>query len=110
MHLQEGQSETAKLNAHANDDGVIDKEEQKRIDRAHKKALEQRLVSLVPLFIHSAYNAKSAIVALSHRGKMQFAPVRSAVWAKDGMKDRLRKIGNKMTGKSEREDDFGTEA
>ncbi|GAA5997561.1 hypothetical protein JCM5350_005068 [Sporobolomyces pararoseus] len=83
----EGQSETAKLNAHANDDGVIDKEEQKRIDRAHKKALEQR-----------------------HRGKMQFAPVRSAVWAKDGMKDRLRKIGNKMTGKSEREDDFGTEA
>ncbi|GAA5909086.1 uncharacterized protein JCM6883_002600 [Sporobolomyces salmoneus] len=82
----EGQAEAAENNAHANDDGVVDKEEQKRIDRAHKKALEQR-----------------------HRGKMQFAPVRSAVWAKDGMKDRLRKIGQKMTGKSEREDEFATE-
>lgn len=41
---------------------------------------------------------------------MQFAPVRSAVWAKDGMKERLRKIGNKVTGKSDREDEFGTEA
>ncbi|GAA6059867.1 hypothetical protein JCM10212_007072 [Sporobolomyces blumeae] len=82
----EGQAEVAEMNAHANDDGVIDKEEQKRIDRAHKKALEQR-----------------------HRGKMQFAPVRSAVWAKDGVKDRLRKVGMKITGKSEREDEYATE-
>ncbi|GAA6011835.1 hypothetical protein JCM11491_000766 [Sporobolomyces phaffii] len=83
----EGQATAAELNAHADDDGVVDKEEQKRIDRAHKKALEQR-----------------------HRGKMQFAPVRSAVWAKDGMKERFRKIGHKMTGKTEKEDDFATEA
>ncbi|GAA5923396.1 uncharacterized protein JCM15063_003634 [Sporobolomyces koalae] len=83
----EGQAAAAEANSHAADDGVVDKDEQKRIDRAHKKALEQR-----------------------HRGKMQFAPVRSAVWAKDGMKDRLRKVGHKMIGKSEREDEYATEA
>ena len=38
----EGQSKVAEENAHANDDGVIDKHEQKQIDRSHKKALESR--------------------------------------------------------------------
>jgi len=62
--LQEGQSEQAVQNSHANDDGVIDKEEQKQIDRAHKKALESRCVSLplspvppspsLPLLVHSS--------------------------------------------------------
>lgn len=39
---QEGQAAAADKNAHANDDGVIDKDEQRAIDRAHKKALESR--------------------------------------------------------------------
>ena len=38
----EGQAKVAEENAHANDDGVIDKHEQKQIDRSHKKALESR--------------------------------------------------------------------
>lgn len=41
-HSQEGQAAAADKNAHANDDGVIDKDEQRAIDRAHKKALESR--------------------------------------------------------------------
>lgn len=40
--LQEGQAKQSLENSHANDDGVIDKDEQKAIDRAHKKALESR--------------------------------------------------------------------
>ena len=38
----EGQAAVARSNAHANDDGVIDKKEQKQIDKAHQKALESR--------------------------------------------------------------------
>lgn len=38
----EGQAAAADKNAHADDDGVVDKDEQKAIDRAHKKALESR--------------------------------------------------------------------
>jgi hypothetical protein len=40
--MQEGQANQAQINARADDDGVIDKDEQKAIDRAHKKALESR--------------------------------------------------------------------
>ncbi|GAA5838555.1 hypothetical protein JCM9279_003279 [Rhodotorula babjevae] len=78
----EGQSEQAVQNSHANDDGVIDKEEQKQIDRAHKKALESR-----------------------HRGKMQYRPIRTAIWAKDGAKDRLRKL----TGRGKKEETVASE-
>ncbi|CEQ38684.1 SPOSA6832_00141, partial [Sporobolomyces salmonicolor] len=83
----EGQGQQAIANSHANDDGVIDKDEQKAIDKAHKQALESR-----------------------HRGKMQFAPVRSLVWAKDGMKDRVQNLTHKVTGKKERQETVATEA
>ncbi|GAA5918640.1 hypothetical protein JCM6882_007890 [Rhodosporidiobolus microsporus] len=82
----EGQAKQALENSHANDDGVIDKHEQRAIDRAHKKALESR-----------------------HRGKMQFAPVRSAVWAKDGAKDRLKGLKDRITGNSKKEETVATE-
>ncbi|GAA5997362.1 uncharacterized protein JCM10292_000204 [Rhodotorula paludigena] len=80
--LVEGQAKQSLENSHANDDGVIDKDEQKAIDRAHKKALESR-----------------------HRGKLQFRSVRTAVWAKDGAKDRLRKL----TGRGKKEETVATE-
>ncbi|BGP36486.1 hypothetical protein JCM10449v2_000387 [Rhodotorula kratochvilovae] len=76
----EGQANQAVLNSHANDDGVIDKDEQKQIERAHKKALE-------------------------HRGKLQYRPVRSMIWAKDGAKDRLRKL----TGRGKKEETIASE-
>ncbi|GAA6056005.1 hypothetical protein JCM3770_002138 [Rhodotorula araucariae] len=72
----EGQANQAVINAHADDDGVIDKDEQRQIDRAHKKALESR-----------------------HHGKLQYRSVRTLIWAKDGAKDRLRKLAGK--GKKE---------
>ncbi|KAM0755850.1 hypothetical protein T439DRAFT_308275 [Meredithblackwellia eburnea MCA 4105] len=72
----EGQAAAAELNSHAMDDGVIDKDEQKAIDKAHKVALESR-----------------------HRGVMQFAPYRTAVWMKDGVKDRTKKLTRRLTGK-----------
>lgn len=34
---------------------------------------------------------------------MGYAPARSSVWAKDGMKDRARSMKNKILGKEERE-------
>jgi hypothetical protein len=37
-----GQAEVAEKNAHADDDGVIDKKEKKEIAKAHQKALESR--------------------------------------------------------------------
>lgn len=47
-YVQEGQANQAQANSHANDDGVIDKDEQKAIDRAHKKALESRCAGFGP--------------------------------------------------------------
>jgi hypothetical protein len=38
----EGQATAAETNSKANDDGIIDKDEQRAIDKAHKKALESR--------------------------------------------------------------------
>ena len=55
----EGQARVAEENAHADDDGVIDKKERKQIYKSHQNALESR-----------------------HRGKMQFSAVRSIVWMK----------------------------
>lgn len=68
----------AESNAHANDDGVIDRREQKSIDRAKTEALHVR-----------------------HRGSHGYAPVRSAVWARDGIKDRMRKASNSLRGKKD---------
>lgn len=41
-NFQEGQAQAAVLNSHADDDGIIDKEEGRNIAKAHKKALENR--------------------------------------------------------------------
>ncbi|CAO1613689.1 unnamed protein product [Parajaminaea phylloscopi] len=68
----------AEVNSHANDDGVIDRKEQKSIDRAKTEALHAR-----------------------HRGSHGYAPIRSAVWAKDGIKDRMRKASNTLRGKKD---------
>lgn len=68
----------AEANAHANDDGVIDRKEQKAIDRAKTEALHAR-----------------------HRGSHGYAPVRSAVWARDGLKERMRKASNTLRGKKD---------
>lgn len=57
----EGMAAKAEENSHANDDGVIDKDEQKAIDKAHKKALESR-----------------------HRGKYQSGTVREGCGALRG--------------------------
>jgi len=83
----EGQAQQAEKNAHAADDGVIDKDEKKAIDRAHKRELASR-----------------------HRGSMQFAPVRTAIWMKDGIKARASSMKDKVTGKKEREPTVETEA
>jgi hypothetical protein len=62
----EGEAELAKKQATFDDDGVIDKHEQKEIDRAHKRQLESR-----------------------GRGPAQVKAYRSAKWMLRGVKDRL---------------------
>ena len=70
----------AEQNSHAADDGVIDKQEQRSIDRAKREALHAR-----------------------HRGVMGYSAVRGGVWAKDGVKERMRKASYKVLGKKERD-------
>jgi hypothetical protein len=70
--------ERAEKNSHANDDGIVDRKEQKAMDAAKTKALHVR-----------------------HRGSYGYAPVRTSVWAKDGLKERFRKVGNSITGKKD---------
>lgn len=45
----------------------------------------------------------------SHRGKMQFRPYRTAVWAKDGLKDRARAVKDKITNTHRHEETVATE-
>lgn len=68
----------AEQNAHANDDGIIDKKEQKEIDKAKTQALHAR-----------------------QRGSHGYTAVRSGVWAKDGLKDRFRRASNSLRGKKD---------
>jgi hypothetical protein len=82
----EGQAEQAERNAHANDDGTIDRHERKAIEAAHKKALHSR-----------------------HRGSMQYAPVRTSVWMVEGMRNRARSLKNKILGHVEKETHVPTE-
>lgn len=67
----------AERNTHAYDDGVVTKEEEKALEEAHKRQLHNR-----------------------HRGIAQFRPYRTAIWMKQGVKDRV--IPKKKTGKRER--------
>ncbi|CAO1617178.1 unnamed protein product [Sympodiomycopsis kandeliae] len=68
----------AEANAHANDDGVIDRKEQKQIDRAKTQALHSR-----------------------QRGSHNYTAVRTGVWARDGIKDRIRRASNSIRGKKD---------
>lgn len=66
----EGEAEIARKQTHFADDGVIDKHEQKEIDKAHKRQLQSR-----------------------ERGPAQVKAYRSAKWMAKGIKERLP--GNK---------------
>jgi hypothetical protein len=82
-----GMPEAAEKNAHADDDGVIDRKERKAINEAKTKALHSR-----------------------HRGSYGYAPVRTGAWAKQGMRDRVRKLSMKLTGKKSNEREVASEA
>ncbi|KAG8839097.1 hypothetical protein FRB91_007197 [Serendipita sp. 411] len=72
----EGQAIISERNAHAGDDGVVDKKEKAAIEAAHKKQLLSR-----------------------QRGIAQFRPYRTAVWMKEGIRRRMP--GKKSSGKRE---------
>ncbi|KZT59170.1 hypothetical protein CALCODRAFT_516259 [Calocera cornea HHB12733] len=72
----EGEGIIAERNAHAMDDGQIDRKEQKAIDQAHKRQLENR-----------------------QRGIASFKPYRTLKWMKEGVKKRI--VPRKSTGKRE---------
>ncbi|KAG8820265.1 hypothetical protein FRC19_009016 [Serendipita sp. 401] len=72
----EGQAIIAERNAHAEDDGVVDKKEKAAIEAAHKKQLLSR-----------------------QRGIAQFRPYRTTVWMKEGIRRRMP--GKKSSGKRE---------
>ncbi|KIJ49556.1 hypothetical protein M422DRAFT_225382 [Sphaerobolus stellatus SS14] len=63
----EGEGIIAEKNSHANDDGVIDKDEKKAIERAHKRQLANR-----------------------QRGINGFRPYRTAKWMKEGLLNRIK--------------------
>lgn len=69
----------AEENSHANDDGVITRQERKAINRAQTDQLHMR-----------------------HRGAMGYTPVRVAKWAKDGFKDHVNKLGGTLLAKERR--------
>lgn len=54
--------------------------------------------------------ADDSAIVYRHRGKMQLAPYRTAVWAKDGLKDRARNLKDKVTGTHRREETVASEA
>ena len=69
----------AEENSHANDDGIITRQERRAINRAQTEQLHMR-----------------------HRGAMGYTPVRTAKWAKDGLKDHVRHLGDIILGKEKR--------
>ncbi|PWY97616.1 hypothetical protein BCV70DRAFT_208454 [Testicularia cyperi] len=83
----EGMPNRAVKNSHADDDGVIDRKEQKEIDKAKREALHSR-----------------------HRGVMGYGSARSAVWAKDGIRNRIRRASHKLRGTKERDQTIKSEA
>ncbi|CCF52271.1 hypothetical protein NDA14_004101 [Ustilago hordei] len=83
----EGMPNRAVENAHANDDGVIDREEKKQMERSKKEALHSR-----------------------HRGAMGYGGARTAAWAKDGVRDRIRRTKDKVLGKKGRDQTIKSEA
>lgn len=73
----------AEINSHANDDGVITSDERKAINKLQTQQLHMR-----------------------HRGAMGYTPVRTAVWAKDGLKDHIRSLGSHMFGSKDKKSQF----
>ncbi|WFD23840.1 hypothetical protein MEQU1_002534 [Malassezia equina] len=73
----------AEINSHANDDGVITSEERKAINKLQTQQLHMR-----------------------HRGAMGYTPIRTAVWAKDGLKDHIRTLGSHMLGSKDKKNQF----
>lgn len=73
----------AETNSHANDDGVITSEERKAINKLQTQQLHMR-----------------------HRGAMGYTPIRTAVWAKDGLKDHIRTLGSHMFGSKDKKNQF----
>lgn len=73
----------AEINSHANDDGVITSEERKAINKLQAQQLHMR-----------------------HRGAMGYTPVRTAVWAKDGLKDHIRTLGGHVFGSKDKKNQF----
>lgn len=76
----------AEINSHAADDGIIDRHERAEIRRAKREALHAR-----------------------HRGAFGYSAVRSAAWAKDSVKHRLRDTRYKITGHAGREQSVQSE-
>lgn len=62
----EGEAEVAEKNAHAADDGVVDKQEKKAIKQAESRQLQNR-----------------------QRGVAGFKPYRTMQWMKQGLKSRI---------------------
>ena len=70
----EGEANIAERQAHFNDDGVIDKEEQKEIDKAHKRQLESRgrgpaQVSVTLLLFSEAYYGDTPLMPVCRSGR-----------------------------------------
>jgi hypothetical protein len=83
----DGQAQLAEKNAQLGDDGEISKSDKKALDTEKKHQLQMR-----------------------HRGVMQFTPVRTAAWSKQGIKDRAHRLKAKITGDSTREQTVESEA
>ena len=73
----------AEVNSHANDDGVITRSERREMNRLFTRELHMR-----------------------HRGIMGYTPVRTAVWAKDGLKSHVSSLGRSMFGSKDQRDQY----
>ena len=75
------------------------KQEKKKIDEAHKQELRSRQ------YVHLARGSEHSDLARS-RGIYQSGVVRSTKWSKDGLKDRMSRMKNKMTGSTKTESQY----
>jgi hypothetical protein len=84
----EGQAALAEENAQRVDEnGELPKKDQKAMENEKKRQLQLR-----------------------HRGVMQFAPVRTATWSKQGIKQRMHNFKNILTGDKDRKPTVESEA
>ncbi|TFK47021.1 hypothetical protein OE88DRAFT_1666844 [Heliocybe sulcata] len=83
----EGQKAIAERTAELGANGNADKKEKKAVEDERKHQL-----------------------AMRHRGVMQYQPARTALWSKEGVKARARKVKNAITGTKDREPTVESEA